>query len=161
MKIAIFILSIFILCSCHRDVSEYAKVIIEDKGNEWSLYVKDDSTQVLIPLETTEESLIGEYDQLLMTDSLICVLDYSKSRSIFIFDGKGSFKCKIMKVKINKLACALIDELGGVSRVAGICNIKPASVCGWRTHGIPQARYQFLRLAYPRLKCWSLDKAAL
>lgn len=98
MKIAIFILSIFILCSCHRDVSEYAKVIIEDKGNEWSLYVKDDSTQVLIPLETTEESLIGEYDQLLMTDSLICVLDYSKSRSIFIFDGKGSFKCKIMKV---------------------------------------------------------------
>ena len=88
----------FLLCACHREVSEYAKVILEDAGTDWSLYVKGDSSQVLIPLETTEEALIGEYDRILMTDSVICVLDYSKSRSIFIFDGEGHFKSKIMKI---------------------------------------------------------------
>lgn len=98
MKTVIWTILAFLLCACHREVSEYAKVILEDAGTDWSLYVKGDSSQVLIPLETTEESLIGEYDRILMTDSVICVLDYSKSRSIFIFDGKGHFKSKIMKV---------------------------------------------------------------
>lgn len=98
MKTVILTILAFLLCACHREVSEYAKVILEDAGTDWSLYVKGDSSQVLIPLETTEESLIGEYDRILMTDSVICVLDYSKSRSIFIFDGKGHFKSKIMKV---------------------------------------------------------------
>ena len=65
-----------------------------------------------------------------------------------------------MKVKTNPLAEALIKELGGVSKVAGICEIRPASVCGWRVNGIPKARKQFLRLAFPRLKAWSLEKAA-
>ena len=98
MKTVILTILAFLLCACHREVSEYAKVILEDAGTNWSLYVKGDSSQVLIPLETTEESLIGEYDRILMTDSVICVLDYSKSRSIFIFDGEGHFKSKIMKI---------------------------------------------------------------
>lgn len=98
MKTVIWTILAFLLCACHREVSEYAKVILEDAGTDWSLYVKGDSSQVLIPLETTEEALIGEYDRILMTDSVICVLDYSKSRSIFIFDGEGHFKSKIMKI---------------------------------------------------------------
>lgn len=94
----IVILFIILFCACNREVSNHAKVILNNEGMEWHLYEENDSTQVLIPLETTEESLIGEYDQILMADSLICVLDRVKSRSIFIFDEKGNFKCKIMKV---------------------------------------------------------------
>lgn len=98
MKTVIWTILAFLLCACQRDVSEYAKVILEDAGNAWSLYVKGDSSQVLIPLETTEESLIGEYDRILMNDSIICIADKAKSKTIFIFDGEGHFKSKIMKV---------------------------------------------------------------
>lgn len=30
-----------------------------------------------------------------------------------------------------------------------MCNVKPPSVSEWRTHGIPQARLMFLKLARP------------
>jgi hypothetical protein len=43
----------------------------------------------------------------------------------------------------------LIDKLGGTAEVARICQIRPPSVSGWRTHGIPQARRQFLALLRP------------
>lgn len=46
-------------------------------------------------------------------------------------------------------ASAVIDRLGGTSAVAKICDIKPPSVHEWRLNGIPKARLQFLRLAYP------------
>ena len=43
----------------------------------------------------------------------------------------------------------VIDALGGTMAVARICQIKPPSVCGWRKHGIPRAREQYLRLLKP------------
>lgn len=50
--------------------------------------------------------------------------------------------------KINE-ANMVIDRIGGVTRVAELCEIKPQSVCLWRHHGIPQARRQYLLLAKP------------
>ena len=50
---------------------------------------------------------------------------------------------------MDNVANALIDRLGGTSAVARICECKPPSVHEWRTNGIPKARLQFLRLAYP------------
>ena len=43
----------------------------------------------------------------------------------------------------------IIDALGGTAEVARMCNVKPPSVSEWRTHGIPQARLMFLKLARP------------
>ncbi len=50
---------------------------------------------------------------------------------------------------MDQLANTVIDRLGGTSAVAKICDIKPPSVHEWRENGIPKARQQFLRLAYP------------
>lgn len=51
---------------------------------------------------------------------------------------------------MDQIANTIIDRLGGTSAVAKICEIKPPSVHEWRTNGIPKARLQFLRLAYPK-----------
>lgn len=62
-----------------------------------------------------------------------------------------------MTIDTKQLANAVIAELGGVTKVAGICHIRPASVVGWRKRGIPEYRVQYLRLAYPNLKAWSIE----
>lgn len=51
---------------------------------------------------------------------------------------------------MDQIANTVIDRLGGTSAVAKICEIKPPSVHEWRENGIPKARLQFLRLAYPQ-----------
>lgn len=45
----------------------------------------------------------------------------------------------------------IIDSLGGTKAVAALFRIKPPSVSGWRKNGIPSARMDYLRLAYPHL----------
>lgn len=47
----------------------------------------------------------------------------------------------------------IIDALGGTKAVATLFRIKPPSVSGWRKKGIPEARMDYLRLAYPALFC--------
>lgn len=43
----------------------------------------------------------------------------------------------------------IIDDLGGTSVVAEMCEIKPASVSEWRKNGIPDARLMYLKLLRP------------
>lgn len=43
----------------------------------------------------------------------------------------------------------IIDALGGTSRVAELCEVRPPSVSDWRKYGIPRARMMFLRIARP------------
>lgn len=43
----------------------------------------------------------------------------------------------------------IIDELGGTSAVAKLCEVKPSSVSEWRINGIPNARRQYLALLRP------------
>ncbi|MCK8648851.1 MULTISPECIES: helix-turn-helix domain-containing protein [Pseudomonadota] len=52
---------------------------------------------------------------------------------------------------MDQLANTVIDRLGGTSAVAKICEIKPPSVHEWRETGIPKARLQFLKVAYPQV----------
>lgn len=54
----------------------------------------------------------------------------------------------------GELADRLIQELGGVTKVANICKIATSSVCSWREQGCPRARLMYLKLAYPDLKVW-------
>ena len=46
---------------------------------------------------------------------------------------------------------ALIDKLGGTSKVAEICGITTGAVSQWRTNGIPSYRLDFFRLLRPDL----------
>lgn len=43
----------------------------------------------------------------------------------------------------------IIDSLGGTAAVARLCHVKQPSVSGWRKHGIPRARLQFLAVIRP------------
>ena len=46
---------------------------------------------------------------------------------------------------------ALIDKLGGTSKVAELCGITTGAVSQWRTNGIPAYRLAFFRLLRPEL----------
>ena len=70
---------------------------------------------------------------------------------IFLF-----FKEIMSKNKNLLLAKALIDELGGLTKVAGICKITAPSVFTWKIYGVPDARLMFLQLKYPNLNSWKL-----
>lgn len=45
----------------------------------------------------------------------------------------------------------LIDELGGTSEVARLCNVESQAVSKWRRCGIPPARLQFLQAMFPEM----------
>lgn len=53
-----------------------------------------------------------------------------------------------MKPRIEE-ARRVIRALGGTAQVASLCGIKAPSVSGWKRHGIPKAREQYLRLLRP------------
>ena len=40
----------------------------------------------------------------------------------------------------------LIEKIGGVSKVAKICQITPSAVSQWKKNGIPKAQVNFLNL---------------
>lgn len=42
----------------------------------------------------------------------------------------------------------IIDDLGGTSAVAEMCNVTPGAVSQWRENGIPEARLMYLRLLH-------------
>ncbi len=46
---------------------------------------------------------------------------------------------------------AIIEALGGTSRVAELCEVRPPSVSDWKKYGIPRARMMFLRIARPEV----------
>jgi hypothetical protein len=43
----------------------------------------------------------------------------------------------------------IIDNLGGTSAVADMCEIRPASVSDWRKNGIPKSWRKYLELVRP------------
>ncbi|MDT3708152.1 MAG: hypothetical protein ROZ09_15120 [Thiobacillus sp.] len=49
----------------------------------------------------------------------------------------------------NIEAKQVIDRLGGTSKVAALCDIKPPSVSDWKKHGIPKPWRKFLLSAHP------------
>ena len=51
----------------------------------------------LLPLETTDESLMDDIKKILITKSHIYIIDYYKGGSILIFDKKGKFVKRLLK----------------------------------------------------------------
>ena len=54
----------------------------------------------------------------------------------------------------QEIAKLLIEELGGTGQVADICQLTPASVSGWKKHGIPISWQKYMLMAYPKLQVW-------
>ncbi len=50
-----------------------------------------------------------------------------------------------------KTSSEIIDELGGTSKVAEMCEITTGAVSQWRDTGIPKARLRYLQLLRPEV----------
>jgi len=49
-----------------------------------------------------------------------------------------------MDTKLKLTDTAIIDLLGGTSKVAKMCRVDPAAVSNWRIRGIPADKFMFL-----------------
>jgi len=49
-----------------------------------------------------------------------------------------------MDIKLKLTDTAIIDLLGGTTKVARMCRIDPAAVSNWRIRGIPAEKYMLL-----------------
>ncbi|WP_294617940.1 6-bladed beta-propeller [uncultured Bacteroides sp.] len=103
MKWCKWILLAVILVSCSNSKQEIEHDLITLKIDwdnvideiDYSPMVEDDV--LMIPLETTDKSLIGEVSHLIYQNDLIYIAD-NLSKSIFVFDLSGKLKTKIRSV---------------------------------------------------------------
>lgn len=89
-----------LICSCQTKQNEMEaqyKIDIssEIQGGEFQdIFINNR----YIPLETNEESLIGNITKLYISTDRIYVMDQIKTRSLFVFDKNGNFKYKISRI---------------------------------------------------------------
>jgi hypothetical protein len=94
------LLSLFVVlfCACNHkkkgeNIARYSININVDKISEFN--IEDVATfHSMIPLETSDEVVIGKIQKVFLTDSLIIVWD-KWTNKIFVFDSQGNYKYKI------------------------------------------------------------------
>ena len=118
MKYIIFILVLFICSSCVSKVNQnkvnqkFGKIVKSELGDLDSTFqtltgqgeiipvsIKEDyldisslvDSVVLIPLEATDQSLIGNIDKIICTDDRFYILDKRTSKKLFVFNSQGKF----------------------------------------------------------------------
>ena len=72
------------------------------------------------------------------------VANYHHARQLIYYLG-----CPNISNMLQMRDSKIIDQLGGTTVVARLCDIKPPSVSEWRRKGIPKARIQYLSLIRP------------
>jgi hypothetical protein len=99
-KKILFFLSIFYFISCtnKENKEEYIdssliKISTENTLSDFNIDEIADF-QSIIPLETTNDNLIGEMTKVILKDSLIVIFDF-KMNNVLVFDTEGQFKYKI------------------------------------------------------------------
>ena len=55
----------------------------------------------------------------------------------------------------------LIDDLGGPTAVAALCQVSPQAVSQWRRDGIPKARRMYLAVIRPDLVVQRVSEPAM
>lgn len=99
-KIALLFMSLLILFSCGKNTgndSDLEEIII---SNENKVYLHEIVCDIeAIPLESSDELLIGNIDHLILTEDHIIVCDSYTSKSVYVFDRKGKH-------------CSTINRLG-------------------------------------------------
>jgi hypothetical protein len=90
------------LASCHtkptRNDVKIEKIDINIKVFYRTFDISGIYEAQFIPLESTEESLVGEVDKVIVYDSLIYVLDCKNAKKLFVFNMEGKFIRTIGKV---------------------------------------------------------------
>lgn len=110
MRKLYFVFSVLILMGCSS--GDQSTVILNEpkislsKTSDITITkdsIKNFSEQIIyetefIPLETTQEALIGYIDKIVMTDSMIIVADFHKTKKVFVFDKQGNFLRSISNI---------------------------------------------------------------
>ena len=56
----------------------------------------------------------------------------------------SNIRCKIAQMKLKLTDSAIIDLLGGPTKVGKLCGVTPNAVSQWRKNNIPYAQFVFL-----------------
>ncbi len=107
-KIKLIVIVFFVFFSCNTNEKE---ININNENTETISVEKAESNikskKLLaknieyIPLETTEESLFGNIDDLQIIDNLFFILDKRNSKGVFVFDKTGKFLYKIQRLGLG------------------------------------------------------------
>ncbi len=89
-----FCASLILFCSCSEKKSEVVSIDLKNCVAPAEMFEPDFE---IIPLETTEESLIGEIEKVKLHDSCFFVEDRTQ-KAILIFDWKGKYLNKISRL---------------------------------------------------------------
>jgi hypothetical protein len=93
---------VFLLTFCHNDMSKKNDLIPTLKVTEdliqhnvkFSGIIRD---YKFIPLETSENVIIGHIDKIILHNNQYYILDSRRARSIFVFSSSGKFLWKLSK----------------------------------------------------------------
>ena len=115
--VLLFIIIFFYGCNQKNNnlTSVYSYKIEAENESEFDLE-KIASYAGMIPLETTDECLIGKIQNVFLTDSAIIIFD-SQQKKILLFDRYGNYKYQIGSrgpgpAEYRGIECVYFDEIG-------------------------------------------------
>ena len=94
-KIFTFLVGLFLIFGCKTNINEGTVIDFGNLQNMGMSQVIGDYE--LIPLETTDESLIGFIDKIEFYDDKIYILDRFFGSSVFVFSKEGKFLSKLSR----------------------------------------------------------------
>ena len=104
LKKYFFQVALILLFSCDREKSkEISEVRLTiDIENEEEIFFSDIfEDYAIIPLETTQNALIGEISKILLSGNLIFILDSKLANAVFIYNKKGKLLQKIKSIGLG------------------------------------------------------------
>ncbi|MCX6327679.1 MAG: 6-bladed beta-propeller [Bacteroidia bacterium] len=98
-KIFFFVSGLFLLTFCHSNKIETISTLrVTENLIKHNVNFSDITKEYkFIPLETTNESVIGSIDKIIFHDNKFYILDHLKAKSIFIFSSEGRYLWKLSK----------------------------------------------------------------
>ncbi|CEN51539.1 6-bladed beta-propeller [Capnocytophaga canis] len=98
MKQFTYLISFLLLISCKNESirpQSDNQIKIDPNKKELFFDIKQAQFSETIPLESTEHSLLGNIDKMLIKNNHMYILDKEIAEAIFVFDEKGKFIYKI------------------------------------------------------------------
>lgn len=112
MKIMVFIIPVLILTSCSHSTEDSEIEVIDISKHENHMDIKEIFTiNKIIPLETTEESLIGNIFKIIINNENIYAVDTKVTSSIFAFDHEGKYEHKIDSRDVDEKRLSIADAI--------------------------------------------------
>lgn len=102
-KLSIYILLFFVSVACTStkeekkgaEIGDVISIPITDMETDNGMLSDYADEVIMIPLEFSDDCLLGEIDKVVMSDSCIFVMENENQKGIYVFDHTGKFLCRI------------------------------------------------------------------